>query len=134
VKIPGWKAGQKPLTLSFLLLCSVHGANLNAFEEKTCEGVVSEPTGEAPAANISDKVSFERVYREVECLLRAASKAGAVWLNTASLLSQSRQQADEENWLEAGSLLQSAKLQAEAAIAQAAHEAEAWKRRVVGYR
>jgi hypothetical protein len=74
---------------------------------------------------------FDRRYAEAESLRVEAAALGWEWIDTGNLLEQAREVAakgDEEKALE---LVEKARFQAEAAIKQAEHEAEAWKGRVV---
>ena len=85
----------------------------------------------ATAAGISYASDFEERLAEVEVLRKAAAAAQAEWLATGRLLDEARAFAaagDEEKALE---LVAKARFQAEAAIAQAKREAEAWQQRVI---
>ncbi len=74
---------------------------------------------------------FERQFAEAEQLRAAAAAAGSEWLETGKLLEQARGEAARDNLEAAQALVGKARFQAEAAIKQAEHEAEAWTGRVV---
>ena len=74
---------------------------------------------------------YKRLYDEAECLRRAAAAKGAEWLETEKLLLRSIEEAGNGRWENALLLVQEARLQAEQALHQAEHEAEAWKGRVL---
>jgi hypothetical protein len=88
----------------------------------------SEATGQ-PAARDHD--NYASLLIEAEELQQAAADAGAEWLQTGSLISEARHQAEQENWGEAIDALSKAKRQSELALAQAEHESDAWKSRVL---
>jgi len=88
----------------------------------------AEPTGASP--NLSPKAVYE-VIREAEAARRRAAEADAEWLNTANLIQQARQEADQGNWPQAAALAAQALQQGELAVAQAERESEAWQSRVV---
>jgi len=74
---------------------------------------------------------YDRRYAAAERLQAEAAAAGAEWLETGKLLDQANKEADGGNMDAAFSLLDKARFQAEAAIKQAEHEADAWINRVV---
>jgi hypothetical protein len=74
---------------------------------------------------------FERRYAEAERLRVDAAAMDAEWLNTGDLLLQARRAAEAGDTDEALALVAEARFQAEAAIRQAEHEADAWRDRVV---
>lgn len=74
---------------------------------------------------------FERQFVEAERLRAAAATAGSEWLQTEDLLRMAREEAARGNMEAAHALVGKARFQAEAAIKQAEHEAEAWTGRVV---
>ena len=74
---------------------------------------------------------FDRRYAAAERMQAEASAAGAEWLETGKLLDQASEEAADGNMDVAFSLLDKARFQAEAAIKQAEHEADAWINRVV---
>ncbi len=74
---------------------------------------------------------FERQLAEAEQLRAAAAAAGSEWLETGALIQQARDEAARGNTEAAHGLLDKARFQAEAAIKQSEHEAEAWTGRVV---
>lgn len=73
---------------------------------------------------------FERRYGEAEQLRTEAAEVGWEWIGTKSLLDQAREAAAAGDEAAALALVDKARFQAEAAIRQAEHEAEAWKGRV----
>ena len=74
---------------------------------------------------------FDRRYAAAERMQAEASAEGAEWLETGKLLDQASEAAADGNMDVAFSLLDKAQFQAEAAIKQAEHEADAWINRVV---
>ena len=74
---------------------------------------------------------FKKSYDEAGCLRQAAADVGVEWLETENLLRRSLQESEEGHWESALALLEKARVQAEQALRQAEHEAEAWKHRVV---
>ncbi len=74
---------------------------------------------------------FEQRYAEAERWRQDAAAAGYEWLETKSLLEQAREQEALGNAEAALALLDKARFQAEMAVKQAEHEAEAWRSRVV---
>lgn len=82
----------------------------------------------APAAYGDD---FEARLAAAEQLRARAAEAGAEWLETGSLLDEARRAAADGDMQKATALVEQARFEAEAALSQAAKEAEAWKRRVV---
>lgn len=68
---------------------------------------------------------------EAEDLRQKAADAGYEWLETAALLEQARDEVDNGSVDSAMALIEKARLQAEAALRQAEHEAEAWRTRVL---
>ncbi len=60
-----------------------------------------------------------------------AADAGAEWLQTEKLVSQAKKAAARGDMERASALLEIAQFQAETAIMQAQHEADAWAGRVV---
>ena len=74
---------------------------------------------------------FEVRLAEAERLTVQAAEAGYEWLETANLIQQARDAAAKGNLDDATALIEKARFQAETAIKQAAHEAEAWRVRVV---
>lgn len=74
---------------------------------------------------------FDRRLAEAEQLREEAAAAGAEWLQTEGLLEQAREAAANGDTQTALSLVAEARFQAEAALRQAEHEAEAWRDRVV---
>jgi hypothetical protein len=82
----------------------------------------------APRAQGED---FEARLQAAEQLREKAAEAGAEWLETGKLLDAARKAAAESDMQTAMALVEQAHFQAETAISQAEHEAEAWKRRVI---
>ena len=122
----------KKVTAFSLCLCTAMMAGqLSAAEGGQCQPASTDLETASATIDVSDKASFETVYAGVECLLQSADEAGAEWLKTRELLLNSKQEADQENWSKASQLLESARFQATTALQQSAHEAEAWKQRVV---
>jgi hypothetical protein len=74
---------------------------------------------------------FERRYDEAERLRADAAAMGAEWLQTEQLLADARKTAEQGDRNAALALVEEARFQAEAAIRQADHEADAWRDRVV---
>ena len=74
---------------------------------------------------------FERRYAEAEDMRAEAAALGWEWIETEKLLDQAREAAANGDDMAALELVEKARFQAEAAIRQAEHEAEAWKGRVV---
>ena len=74
---------------------------------------------------------FERRYAEAERMRLDAAAAGAEWLQTEEVLAASREAAEQGDTSAALALVEEAKFQAEAALRQAEHEADAWRDRVV---
>ena len=74
---------------------------------------------------------FEASLETAEQLLAKAAKAGTEWLETGKLLDEARKAAADGDMQAAMALVEQARFQAETAISQAEHEAEAWKSRVV---
>jgi hypothetical protein len=75
--------------------------------------------------------AFEQRLTEAERLRVEAAAAGAEWLQTGSLLEQARVQATAGNMDAALALVDKAQFQAEAALRQAEHESTAWQNRVI---
>jgi hypothetical protein len=75
--------------------------------------------------------TFEQRIVEAERLRAEAAAAGSEWLDTEELLSRAKDEAANENMEAACSLLELAVFQANTAIRQAEHEADAWHKRVV---
>ena len=74
---------------------------------------------------------FEQRFDEAERLRAEAAAAGSEWLQTGSLLQQAQEAAANDDLDTAMRLVEQARFQAEMAIRQAAHEADAWADRVV---
>jgi len=74
---------------------------------------------------------FEVRLAEAERLRVQATEAGYEWLETAILIQQARDAAAKGNLDDATALVEKARFQAQAAIKQAAHEAKAWRARVI---
>jgi len=74
---------------------------------------------------------FEVQLAEAERLRVQAAAAKYEWLETAMLIQQARDAAAKGNLDDATALVEKARFQAETALKQAAHEAEAWRARVV---
>lgn len=74
---------------------------------------------------------FEQRLAEAETLRERAAAAGAEWLETGRLLDRARAEEAQGNTELALELVATARFQAEMAIRQAEHEAEAWKQRVL---
>ena len=74
---------------------------------------------------------FEQRYAEAERWRQGAATAGYEWLETEGLLEQAREQEAHGNTEAALALLDKARFQAEMAVKQAEHEAEAWRSRVI---
>ena len=74
---------------------------------------------------------FDREYAATEQWRTAAAEAGYEWIETGKLLEEAREQEARGNREAAFALLAKARFQAEAAIKQAEHEADAWRGRVV---
>jgi hypothetical protein len=75
--------------------------------------------------------TFEQRIIEAEHLRAKAAAAGSEWLDTEALLNRAKDEAANENMEAACSLLELAVFQASAAIRQAEHEKDAWRKRVV---
>lgn len=73
---------------------------------------------------------FDRRYTEAERLRAEAAELGWEWIETGKLLDQAREMAEKGDDEGALALVEKARFQADAAIKQAEHEAEAWKQRV----
>ncbi|MDH3275820.1 MAG: hypothetical protein OEM64_10340 [Gammaproteobacteria bacterium] len=74
---------------------------------------------------------LERRFAEVERMRVMAAEAGAEWLQTEELIKQAKTEATRGDMERSNSLLELAQFQAETAIKQAQHEADAWSGRVV---
>jgi len=74
---------------------------------------------------------FEKRVAEAESSRMMAADNGAEWIQTEGLIEQAKKEADRGNMERANSLLELAQFQAETAIKQAQHEADAWSSRVV---
>jgi hypothetical protein len=75
--------------------------------------------------------TFDQQVVEAERLRAKAAAAGSEWLDTEELLNRAKDEAANENMEAACSLLELAVFQANTAIRQAEHEADAWRKRVV---
>ena len=75
--------------------------------------------------------AFERRYDEADELRRQAAQRGHEWIGTAGLLEQARDAEARGDTETAMQLVERARFQADAALRQADHEAEAWRGRVV---
>jgi hypothetical protein len=85
----------------------------------------SNPTGHAGAP------SFASVYAAAEESLAQAAARRNVWSKTEEMLADAKAAYDEGRVDEAIELATEARLQAELAVAQADHEKEAWRSRVL---
>jgi len=74
---------------------------------------------------------FEKRVAEAERMRVMAAEAGGEWIQTEGLIEQAKKEADLGDMERANSLLELAQFQAETAIKQAQHEANAWSSRVV---
>lgn len=74
---------------------------------------------------------FEKRLAEAERTRVMAADAGAEWLQTEELIKQAKTEAAGGDTERANALLELAQFQAETAIKQAQHEADAWSSRVV---
>jgi hypothetical protein len=74
---------------------------------------------------------LEKRFAEAERMRMMAADAGAEWLQTEELIKQAKTEAARGDTERANSLLELAQFQAEMAIKQAQHEADAWSGRVV---
>lgn len=74
---------------------------------------------------------LERQYAGAENLRQEAAAAGFEWLETETLLNEALEQEASGNTDEALALVGRARVQAEMAVRQAEHEAQAWRTRVV---
>jgi len=74
---------------------------------------------------------LEKRFAEAERMRMMAADAGAEWLQTEELIKQAKTEAARGDTERANSLLELAQFQAETAIKQAQHEADAWSGRVV---
>jgi hypothetical protein len=74
---------------------------------------------------------FEHRYAVAEELRQQAAARGYEWIGTSALLEQARQEAAAGNTDAALELVEAARFQADAALQQAEHEAEAWRKRIV---
>lgn len=74
---------------------------------------------------------FEQRFDEAERLRAEAAAAGSEWLETGSLLQQAKDAEANGDRETALKLVEQARFQAEMAIRQAQHEADAWADRVV---
>jgi hypothetical protein len=88
------------------------------------------PPGPATAED-SDQQEFSVRLEEAEELRARAAAAGFEWRKTAELLREARQRQQAGDSQQAWQLLDQARTQAELALRQAEHEAEAWRKRVV---
>ena len=101
------------------------------------EGTVCSPPGEPAQTKemkgraLTQQEQFKKSYDKAECLRRAAAVKGAEWLETENLLLLSLEETEEGRWKSALALVEKARFQAEQALRQAEHEAEAWKQRVL---
>ena len=84
-----------------------------------------------PMAVLAGGSDFEHKWQEAEALRASAAAAGVEWLETGALLEQARKAATEGDHDTALMLVDKAKFQAEAALEQAAREAEMWQHRVL---
>jgi len=92
------------------------------------------PAGEAgcPAGDaVAGEIPVEELIVQAECLRRGAAAAGYEWLQTREILEEAQQKAEQGEAAEARLLAQQALFQAMAALLQAEHEEQAWKRRAV---
>jgi hypothetical protein len=74
---------------------------------------------------------FDRLYAAAEQERQAAADAGYEWLETEDLLEQAREAQEAGDTELALQLVEKARFQAEAAVAQAEREAEVWQDRVI---
>ncbi|MCH5375106.1 MAG: hypothetical protein JJ992_14120 [Planctomycetes bacterium] len=74
---------------------------------------------------------FEKRFDEAEHLRQQAAERGYEWIGTADLLEQAEGLAAEGDTESALELVEEARFQSAAALAQAEREAGAWQRRVV---
>ena len=74
---------------------------------------------------------FEQRYDAAERLRQSAAAFGYEWIGTADLLEQARASEASGDRETALALVEQARFQSIAALEQAEHEAEAWKKRVV---
>lgn len=74
---------------------------------------------------------FEREYEAADRWRIAAADAGYEWIGTEGLLREAEAAHDAGDLDLAFELVDKARLQGEAAVKQAEHEAEAWRSRVV---
>lgn len=83
------------------------------------------------AAGAADRQDFPARLEEAEQLRGSAAARGFEWLRTAELLEEARLRHEAGDMQQAWQLLEQGHMQAEHALRQAEHEAEAWQRRVV---
>ena len=74
---------------------------------------------------------FERRFAEADGLRLEAAAQGYEWLETAAVLDEAREKAEQGDVEAARVLVDKARFQAEAALLQAEREQGAWKGRVV---
>lgn len=74
---------------------------------------------------------FEKQYADAEQWRQDAAASGYEWLETEGLLKEASEQEALGNTDAALELIGKARLQAEMAVRQAEHEAQAWRTRVV---
>ena len=97
-------------------------------------------TGNEPPEQTAGKIapvpgatreSFAAMLAAAESAQKAAASASAEWLETGTLIDQARLEAEQENWDTAIELALKAKQQGELAVMQAERESIAWQNRVV---
>ena len=88
---------------------------------------VAEVRGAEPV----DPGSVTALVQQAEAARQKAAEMGAEWLETEEIIERARREAEQGNWQQAAALAEQALSQGELAVAQAEHEAEAWRARVV---
>jgi hypothetical protein len=117
-----------------MLVCALNPAGAAGAEQGACLATTQVAIQQDGAlVTRTDQERFEVLYAEADCLRKSAARQGFEWLKTEEILLRSRQAADKGDLGDASQLLQTARLQAEAALQQAEAEALAWKHRVPGY-
>ena len=124
--------GKTPLVILTCLLATPHLTRAVEVGETDCSlAGVNTQAEKMKGRALTQQELFKQSYGEAECLRQAAASLAVEWLETENLLFHSLKEADEGRWESALELVEKARLQAEQALRQAEHEAEAWKKRVI---
>jgi len=119
------------MTLACLFMADqpVRAADVGGLD---CSSSSGQPqTEDMKGRALTQEELFKQSYDEAECLRRAAAVAGAEWFETENMLLRSLEDSEGGHWDSALALVNKARFQAEQALRQAEHEAEAWKHRVI---